>query len=205
MKIAKERVLYDNYDLSETYPDKDIDELLIENGVVEDAEEITDEMRWKERYNEDEFAWDAAKEELDEFFDGKKCLIMGETGLWHGVYHGSDIGEFWELFNKAITDCDYIKIYDINGHFHLTCSHHDGRCHYEFKIVTSEGEEYYDRWNYGSDNRRECDVHKQIYKKYSKIPHFMHKVYGCKVRESEESTKEKLINSINNTAMSFYS
>ena len=57
------------------------------------------------------------------------------------------------LFVEFFKDCAYVKIWDENGHLYLTCSHHDGTCHFEIKEITDEGYEYYDRWNYGCDNR----------------------------------------------------
>ena len=64
-KIAKERVIYNNYDLQETYPDKEIIDMLMENGIDED--EITEEMIWQERYDQNEFHWSDTKSELKDF------------------------------------------------------------------------------------------------------------------------------------------
>ena len=206
MKLAKERIIYNNYDLDEDYPDDEVDEILIENGVVESKEDITEEMRWDERYFSKDIEWDDTKAQLDEFFDGKTVLFIGETGLWHGVYRAGAVGEFWDLYNKALTDCDYVKIYDENGHFYISCSHHDGSCHYEVKILTKEGEDYLERWEDNWDDRRsEGDVHHQIFKRYSHIPRFAEKVYGYKAREYEESTKASIINKLANEARSYYS
>ena len=204
MNTPKARTIYDNYDLWEQYPDETLKEMALECEWVDDEEEITDEMIWNWRYHESEVDWDNAKDEIDEYFKGKTVGFFGEVGRWDGVYKAGKIGEFWDLFNKAITDCDYIRIYDENGHLYLTCSHHDGTCHFEIKIVTNEGSEYYDRWNYGCDNRKEYQVHTQIFKRYSKLPKFAEKVYGCKAREFEKVSKANLIDKLNNKARSFY-
>lgn len=205
-KIEKERIIYDNYNLTENYPDEDVDEMLIENGVVESVDEITDDMRWQWRYRADEDDWGCEKERLDEHFKGKTVGFFGEVGRWNGVYKVGEIGEFWQLFNKAITDCDYIRIYDKNGHMYLTCSHHDGTCHFEIKEVTDVGVEYENRYNENwNDKRKGYEVMTRIFKRYSKLPRFAEKAYGCKPREYEPMTKETILRKLGNEAKSFYS
>lgn len=203
-KIPKERVIYNNYDLWDDYPDDEIDTIARECEWVDEDEEITDKMRMEWRYREDEANWDAEKEMLEDFFKGKTVGFFGEIGLWHGTYKCGNIGDFWKLYYEAVRDCDYIKIYDENGHLYLTCSHHDGTNHFEIKVLNDDAEDYYDRWSYGNDNRKEYEVITQIYKRYSKIPRFMEKVYGCKAREYELITKGRLIDKLNNEARSNY-
>jgi hypothetical protein len=203
-KIAKERVIYNNYELWETYPDKEIIDMLMENGIDED--EITEEMIWQERYDQNEFHWSDIKSELKDFFiNGNKWMIFGEIARWNGVFKAGMLFEtFDEFFYKATSDCDYWKFYDENGHLYLTCSHHDGTCHYEIKELTDKGIQYLENWEYGNDKRTEEYVHTQIFNKYSRLPRFAEKVYGCKRTEYEPITKEKLINKLNNEAKSFY-
>ena len=203
-KIAKERVIYNNYDLLDDYPDEEIDAIARECEWVDEDEEITDEMRTQWRYWEDKANWDAEKEMLEDFFKGETVAFFGAVGLWHGTYKCGKIGEFWNLFFKAAEDCRYIKIYDENGHMYLTCSHHDGTNHFEIKILNDGAEDYYDRWSYGNDNRKEYEVITQIYKRYSRIPRYAQKVYGCKAREYEPITKDRLIDKLNNEARSNY-
>lgn len=203
-KLPKERIIYNNYDLWETYTDEDIKEELLDQGY--DEEDITDNTILERRYSLDECDWDDAKYELTQFFKDKTVGFFGEVGLWHGVYKAGKIGDFWSLFNDAITDCAYIKIYDENGHMHLTCSHHDGTCHFEIKEVTDKGTEYLDRWEHNcGDKRSKQAVYNQIYKRYSKLPNFSHKVYGCRVREYEKPSKTAFTRQLNNQARSFYS
>ena len=206
--IAKERTIYDNYALWEKYPDNELKEMAVECGWIseEEKDDISDEQLWRWRDSEDEFDWECEKERLEEFFEGKTVGFFGAVGLWHGTYMAGKIGEFWELFYKAITDCDYIRLYDENGHFYLTCSHHDGTNHFEIKILTGQGEDYLERWedNWG-DKRTEQHVHNQIFKRYSHIPNFAHKVYGCPKRAYEPQSKAGFIRMLNNKAKSFYS
>lgn len=204
-KIAKERIIYNNYDLWETYPDDELMKIAKECGWIEDGEEVSEETMTSWRYQLDEDDWASAKQWLDDFFKGKIVGFFGHVGLWHGTYATGKIGEFWKLFYKATEDCGYIKLYDENGHLYLTCSHHDGTCHYEIKEITDKGEEYLanweDNWN---DKRSERYVHGQILKRYSKILRYVEKQFGCSAREYEPITKGRLIDKLNNEAKSFY-
>ena len=206
-RIPKSRTIYNNYDLSETYPDEDIRENILESGYEED--EITDEKMWNMRYIYDEFDWECAKDELSRFFlnNGNKWMIFGEVGRWDGVYKaGTLFDTFNDFFYDATKDCDYIHFYDENGHLYLTCSHHDGTCCYEIKEVTDKGVQYLENWEDNwNDKRTEEYVHTQIFNKYSRIPRFAEKVYGCKRTEYEPITKGALIDKINKQARSFYS
>lgn len=205
-RIPKERTIYNNYCLWENYPDEDMKACLIENGMEED--EITDQMIWEERYLYDEQDWEMTKEELKDFFSkGHKWMLFGEVGRWDGVYKAGTVFEtFDDFFYKATSDCDYIHFYDENGHLYLSCSHHDGTCHYEIKEVTDKGIKYLKNWEYNyNDKRSEEYVHTQIFNKYSRLPRFVEKIYGAKRFEYEPVTKEALIDKINNQAKSFYS
>ena len=205
-RIPKERTIYNNYTLWETYPDEDVKEMLMDNGYEED--EITDELIWKERYIQDKFNWDCVKDELTRFFlnNGNKWMIFGEVGRWNGVYKaGTLFDTFDDFFYDVAKDCDYIHFYDENGHLYLTCSHHDGTCHYEIKEVTDNGVQYLENWEYNwNDKRTEEYVHTQIFNRYSRLPRFSEKVYGCNRIEYQPITKEALINKLNNQAKSFY-
>lgn len=204
-RIPKERTIYNNYALWENYPDEEIKEILTENGCEED--EISDEDIWKERYFLDEIDWEEAKAELEKFFlNGNKWMIFGEVGRWDGIYKtGTMFDTFDEFFYEATKDCDYIHFYDENGHLYLTCSHHDGTCHYEIKEVTEKGIQYLENWEYNWDDKRSEEyVHTQIFNKYSRLPRFAEKTYGCKRFEYEPITKRGLIDKLNNQARSFY-
>ena len=203
--VPKARTIYDNYNLWKKYPDEELKEIAIEFEWVTEEDEITDEMLNDWRYQEDEVDWENEKENLTELFKGKTVGFFGDVGRWDGVYKAGKIGEFWDLFYKAIEDCAYIRIYDENGHMYLTCSHHDGTCHFEIKEITDKGTEYLDRWEYGTDNRTEQYVHNQIFKRYSQVPRMSQKVYGCHAREYEPVSKGKLVDILNNQAKSFYS
>lgn len=200
-QLAKERVIFSNYDFPE---ESEIRDWIMSNGY--DEEDITDEMITNWSYDQLEIEWEDAKSQLENFFDGKRLLLFGSIGRWNGIVSGWEThDDFMKMFYSATEDCDYWKFYDENGHLYLTCSHHDGTCSYEIKELTDDGYEYLERWKYGWDNRKAGVVGKQLVNKYSHVPNFCHKEWGCKVREYEPITKERLVTKINNKARSFYS
>ena len=204
-RIPKSRTIYNNYNLSEKYSDEEVKETLLENGYEED--EITDELMWKKRYFYDEVDWEVAQVELKDFFNHKnKWILVGTVGRWDGVYKAGTIFEtFDDFFYKATSDCHYIHFYDENGHLYLTCSHHDGTCCYEIKEVTDKGIQYLENWEDNwNDKRSEAYVHTQIFNRYSILPRFAEKVYGCKRTEYQPITKSVLIDKLNKQARSFY-
>lgn len=180
-RTPKARVIYDNYDPCETYTDDDLIEMARECEWVNEDEEITDDMLWKWRYEEVANDWDNEAYELSRFWENKTAVFLGSVGLWHGVYTiKPEEGKWWQLFYKAIEDCDYWRIYDENGHMYLTCSHHDGTNHFEIKMKP-EGKRYY------------------------VLPRYAETVYGSKAREWEPLTKANIVAKLNNEASSFYS
>lgn len=188
MKQIKKRIIYNNYDLWEDLKDYAI-ENLTDYGMNES--EITEDDIWDEIYSINENDWDFEKENLEKFFnDGSTWILQGYTGKWNGRYTcGTIFDNFFNIYYKAVKDCDYISIYDENGHFYIKCSHHDGTNLYEIRKLTQKGIEYLDRWEWNyNDNRTEEHVHNMIIKKYSVLPHFAHNVYGCPKIEYENAS-----------------
>lgn len=202
MRVPKERTIFSNYD----FPDeKEIVEWIASNGYPED--EIDEEMITDWSYMRLEQDWEDIKDEMKRFFNKKRILLFGSIGRWNGVVNGfSTYDDFMKMFYDATEDCDYWKFYDENGHLYLTCSHHDGTCSYEIKELSDDGYEYLERWNYSgsNDKRKSNDIGSQLVKRYSTLPNYVHKEYGCKRIEYEPQTKEALIRKLNNQARSFY-
>lgn len=271
-RIPKPRTIYNNYSLWENYPDEEIKAMFLEDERYETEEEIPDSAIWEERYFLDSIDWETESERLKDFFlnNGNKWMIFGEVGRWDGVYKaGTLFDTFDDFFYEATKDCDYWHFYDENGHLYLTCSHHDGTCHYEIKEVTDKGIEYLNNWEYSEPKKEylpiqkrfdniyaianltdkirlevlqdmineldiipkqkkevfEClqeweyaynikgyvlkdrtpeYVHTQIFNRYSRLPRFAERVYGCKRFEYQPITKSALIDKLNNQAKSFY-
>ena len=183
MKKAKQRIIFNNYNLWEDYAE-DARESLIFNGVKNPLENGI----WEEIYCMVDLEWSDTLQELKTFFDGKTWLAFGTCGLWHGnVAAGTIFTDFEKFFYKAIKDCDYWKIYDENGHLYLECSHHDGTNFFEIKEVTEKGVEYLENWEYNfNDKRSEEYVHQKVVEKYSRLPWYAAKEWGCKKIEYEK-------------------
>lgn len=181
MRKPKERIIYDNYDVSQMYDDAK-DFLLEEH----DEEEITDSMIWDQVYLGDSLNWDDEHERLKDFFTGRGYfLLMGTVGRWNGRYEAGYVFNDWdEMFYKAIRDCDYWKIWDENGHFYLKCSHHDGTNLFEIKRITYKAVDFLENWENDKD---EAEKHNIIWNSnfLSSLPHFAAEVYGVKKKEWE--------------------
>lgn len=137
----------------------------------------------------DEDNWEAEKERLETFFeDGSTWLIMGNVGRWDGSKPaGSTFSTFREMWYKATLDCDYVKIYDENGHLYLTCSHHDGTNCFEIKRLTERGAKYPENWEFGKYDFSLKELHEKLNAKgYSALPNYAHQVFGCPKMEYEK-------------------
>ena len=104
---AKERIVYDNYDVWDSYSE-DAKEILKINGNSNPTE---DEI-WDMVHEEANIQWDIEKEELEKFFsDDEQWILFGKVGRWNGTYAvGVIFGDFLKIFRKATKDCDYWKI-----------------------------------------------------------------------------------------------
>lgn len=184
-KIPVERTLFQNYDIC-VYDENIID-------LLDEGEELTENEMWEQRYAYSQDDYEMFIDEIKDFFNhitdynglSDKVIFFGSLGRWDGRYDGGEIGDFYDLYRKATEDCDYIEFKDVNGHLYLRCSHHDGTHHFEIKVLTKKGVDYYDRWLYsGSDDTRtKREVHNQVIKRYSHLPHFYHRYIGGKKTE----------------------
>lgn len=173
-----EYVFYDDTDVCNQYDETKnaLFDMYQEDYNWYSADEVPDDMIWKEiaSQNDDELHY--LKHSLGKIINGNHCLIKGTTGLWHGR---KDCGRFItsveELFS-GLSHLDYIKFYEINGHFYIEGSHHDGSDYYELKMLTKKGVEYADR-NYFAHDRQ---LHTTIFDNnfYSTLPRMYTKLYG---------------------------
>lgn len=183
MKPAKERIIYNNYDLWEQYAEDARATLELDY----DPEEITEAMIWDEIYQLDYMNWEADKERLTAFFENRACILCGCVGRWNGNFSaGTVFYDFMKMFYTAAKDCDYWKIWDENGHFYMKCSHHDGTNIFEIKEITDKGISLLGNWEYNYDDpRTEEEIHSTIFNNnfYSRLLHFAHTVFGCRKTE----------------------
>ena len=180
---GKERIIYDNYDIMDMYRADAIEGCEADGNDTPSENDIWERCFLLDNDNREEVFSD-----LKTFFKGERTyLAVGTVGRWNGTFKGGFIfHSFQELFNKVGEDCDYFKFYDVNGHFYMQSSHHDGRNLVEIKVLTKRGEDYYQNWEYGSDGRTEEACHKQLFNRYSVLPNYMHTMYGCKKMEYEK-------------------
>ena len=187
------RIILSNYfeDAEKKYSDKDVADYIndsynqsvieyvaeymaieVEDVEQDDIDEVFNELRelWVDDNIQD------MTEQLFQFFDNQTVLFVGTVGLWDGNFSGGAIGDFKELFYKALKDCGYYRVYEDKEHMFVEGTHHDGTNSFEVKVLTEKGEDYYEGWYYGTNKRlenlTEQQVHKNIYESYSKLPHF---------------------------------
>jgi len=176
MKEPLTRTIYDNYDLWDQYSE------FAKETLSEYEEEPSEDSIWNVINDEDSTNWECEKERLEEFFnDGSTWILRGTNGRWNGTFEaGTIFTDFMDMYREAMTDCDYVHLYDENGHFYMQCSHHDGTNYYEIRKLTDKGIEYLKNWEENwNDKRSERYIYDQIMKRYSTFPNFAHKVYGC--------------------------
>lgn len=176
MTKAKEFTIFNNYDLDEYI--EAAKEWFLDNG----NENPTDEELWEEAQFMNNLDWEEAEAKLKEEFDNGDFLAVGTCGLWYGNFDGGFIFSSFSDMMSKFADCDYIKFYEKDGHFHVEGTHHDGSHHIEVKRIAPKGKEYYDNWNYYTwkgDKRTEKDVHKTMFKDshYTHLIRFVDKYY----------------------------
>ena len=180
-----ERVIYDNYNLDEMW--NDAKESLIEHL---ERENPTDSEIWEEIYLLDSFNWDEEKARMEETFSSDKTFIaVGTCGLWTGQFPGGFIFSTLGELMDHLVDCEYFRFWDVNGHFHLKASHHDGTHFLEVKELTPRGVQYHDNWHYNwSDKRSMQEVYERLFadSHYSRLINFAHNHYGCPLRQFEK-------------------
>lgn len=175
--MKKEIVIYDNYDLLGTY-----EEVAKANLKEQGNENPSDSTIWDEINWLDNIDWNTEKEFLEDFFNnGCTWILQGTNGRWNGVYRaGTIFSDFAKMLQQATKNCDYMKIYDKDGHFFIEATHHDGINFYEVKKITEKGEKYLQNWEEDYDDKRSEEyVHTQLMNRYSVLPRFAKTVYGC--------------------------
>ena len=181
-------VLFSNYSWENDEDDKDqydyareylFEEYAEEEGWESEAD-IPDERLNSEVSFQEECNWDNFKAEFGRFIKDSTYgfLLVGDVGTWMGrqaggcyIYEFRDLYKFWD-------HCDYIKVYDEGGHLYIEASHHDGTNYAELKELTCKGSDYADNHRYDSDQ----EVHEKLFNSnfYTRLPHYAHKVWGCK-------------------------
>lgn len=178
------RVIYSNYFWEEDENGKNkydyAREYLFENYAEEEGwkklEEVPQNRIESEVNFEDEDEWEKAEIQLSTFVkESNTLLLTGVIGTWQGQFRGGFFFDTLEELFKAWEDCDYVEIYEENGHLYVNCSHHDGNNDYEIKELTNKGSEYRDNHEWDMDER---ELHTKLWNSnfFTKLPRFSQKV-----------------------------
>lgn len=150
-------VFYDNYNLDELE-----EEARYNLAEMKENDDPSESEIWDEIYILDDFNREDAWAELDDIFNGN-YLAIGTCGRWDGTYDGGFVFKTFKELMSRFEDCVYFKIWIENNHFYVKGSHHDGTDTVEVKEITERGFQYYENWNYGSDDRTEREVHRKMF------------------------------------------
>lgn len=197
-RIPKERTIFTNYYSEERFNEARnflFDEYG-EDNRWETVDDIPDSEVFEQLTFDEEICWGDTLQDIDNFDSNSNSyyIMVGEVGRWNGIFAGGKIFKnLLEAIYYATEDCNLIEIYDENGQFKICCSHHDGSNSFLIKEITDKGLDYLSNWeNNWDDERTEQYVHNQIIKRYSHNLNYVHKVWGCPMREYEKQTKEKV-------------
>ena len=178
MMNGKVRMIFSNENVWGDYREA-AEDIFCENGIEIDSLSQKETVLFNIAEELAADAWRVEKEQLENFFKGSTWILQGTLGLWSGTHPaGYVFTDFSEMLSRAMKDCDYFSIFDINGHLYLRCQHHDGTNNFEIKKLTEKGIRYYENQN--SDEKM---VHDRLFQAYSVLPHYTYLVYGCPKRE----------------------
>lgn len=169
--MEKERIIYDSYAdrFAETR------EWLLESESFA-LEEITDAIVYDAIADDLRFEMEETRENLRNLFAGETLIAVGHCGTWRGNLPAGNVSDdFDDMFDRMACDCDYIKIWDENGHLFVECSHHDGTNRFEIKRLTARGIALYEQWeNDWDDKRTRQQIHALLfsYNLFSALPHY---------------------------------
>lgn len=188
-KERKERILYDNYYSEEAFSAAREEllenDLFMEDNGYESEDDIPDDEIFDKMQEMQEDDWDMIRDELEKFFGShpNSYLVRGTVGLWYGNKPAGNIIHSLAELSYAWKDCEYIKLYDVDGHFYIKCSHHDGDNLFEMKMLTERGREYADIRKYDYHDR---ELHDRLWNDshYTVLPHIAHTLFGVPKRES---------------------
>lgn len=171
---GKERIIYsnylDNYEETKNY-------LKEENGTEPSEQEIWDEINWN-----DSIMWEYAEDDMVGFFETRIFVLRGTNGRWDGKHDAGAIIRNFEDLRPAWRDCDYLKLYDLDGHFMIKSDHHDGSNQYEIRELNKQGLRFLARHE---DDMSARALHEKLWNpRYSKLPNYANTVWGCPKKQA---------------------
>lgn len=188
MKEAKKRILFENYYTCEQI--KKLKELLwksYKQGVwhqsfdLKSKEDISDEEVNEELVFGKQKEWHYFVEDFKTFVASRNLILTGTVGRWDGNHDGGARINTFQDIEMLWKDCDYIQVYDQNGHLHIKCSHHDGTNIFKLKKLTQKGVDLFDQHNRWEDSWSQRKLFETLSQNpYSALPNYAHNVYGLK-------------------------
>ncbi len=173
-----EYVFFDNTDNCERFDDTQefLFELYAEDKGWQTKNDIPEKLVWDEMNFQLETEYGDFTQELDRFLNGGVFLIQGVCGRWDGPCACGRFVRNYEDIRSGIEHLDHIKFFEVNGHFYIEGSHHDGSDKYELKQLTDKGIAIAERHWFAHDR----ELHNKIMqnRKYSKLPRIAHAIYG---------------------------
>lgn len=195
MKEAKERTIFDNYYSKERF-EAARDSLwenyqygnMLQNCEIESPEDFSDNEIFVEMDFVSNIEWEEFQMDFKNFLINRTLICTGSVGLWSGRFEGGSLIQDFNDMRKLWTDCDYIHIFDINGHLYVKCSHHDGTNFFELRELNQKGLDLYERHNWVDDTWSDRRLYETLFKNsYSVLPNYVHLIWGRKRCEYEKA------------------
>ena len=171
-------IFYDNYYDSKVF--NETKQELFDRYAEEEnwavIENVPDERVFEEMSEQDDIAWQDFQYELKKAMEGKHFILTGTCGRWDGRKSGGTFVNSISELLRHFEHLEYIKFYDLEGHFFIEGSHHDGDDLYELKRLTDKGYKYADKCNFARDRQlhdKLCNCHF-----FTALPRFGKLIYG---------------------------
>lgn len=138
----KEHIIYDNYNL---YSKESMEEARAcimerkEGRKYASKEDIPENVIKDAISFNDEISWDVECSRLDTFFECKSWIAKGNFDALESYIIGEEFAGITSLWRS----CESIKVYEKNGHFMIDASAPNSDRHFEIKLLTEEGNEYF--------------------------------------------------------------
>lgn len=130
--MKKTWVLYDSTD----YVDEEqFRKMMIEDGEDPDAIDYWD---WVSDALRDQY--DNLRRQIERVFPYEECVVVGSVGLWYGRrdIEATKVRSVWDAIEKCCRSCEVV-INQVNGHFEIEASHHDGTNWFEIYLLNDKG------------------------------------------------------------------
>lgn len=167
-----EYVIYDNLDY-DAYKETARENLEANGNADPTEEELSFEVDFLMQND-----WQDTKVDLIDFFKTDTWLARGTFDDWTGGGEGGLVFKSFEkLYEAVCRDCDYVRIWDEDGHFHMSGTHHDGTNHVEVVKLSKKGKDIWYEWKAAGEdsdlmNYSRRAIHKLLAERYSDLPNY---------------------------------